>query len=182
MQAPLLAAARPDLFGMTEYAELIRADSEETLQKFDASWADFANSPAAAAVSLTLPRVLARMPYGAETEPVEAFAFEEISGPDPNQYVWMSARLGLRRPGDGRRRSWRGVGRPGGGFAAAHFHRGRRRAGQPINRSAGAGLVGVRIRAVAGSCRWCNRGRRITRRSSVGRGVPRELVLRRPGG
>jgi type VI secretion system protein ImpC len=91
VQAPLLAAANPDLFGLTDYTELIRADSEETLQEFDATWAEFRDSPAAAAVSLTLPRVLARMPYGTETDPVESFAFEEIDGPDANQFVWMNA-------------------------------------------------------------------------------------------
>jgi type VI secretion system protein ImpC len=91
VEAPLLAAASPDLFGLSDYTELSRADSEETLQKLDATWAEFRDSPAAAAVSLTLPRVMARMPYGAETDPVDKFAFEEISGNDPNQYVWMNA-------------------------------------------------------------------------------------------
>jgi type VI secretion system protein ImpC len=91
VQAPLLAAAGADLFGLTDFTELVRADSEETLQKFDATWAEFRDGPAASAVSLTLPRVLARMPYGAETDPVEAFAYEEVSGPDADQYVWMNA-------------------------------------------------------------------------------------------
>ena len=91
VQAPLLAAARPELFGLSDFAELIRADSEDTLQKFDAAAAEFRESPAGAAVSLTLPRVLARMPYGAETDPVESFSFEEVTGSDPNQFVWMSA-------------------------------------------------------------------------------------------
>ena len=36
VRAPLLAAAKPDLFGPTDYGELVRADSEESLQKFDA--------------------------------------------------------------------------------------------------------------------------------------------------
>jgi type VI secretion system protein ImpC len=91
VQAPLLAAAKPELFGLTDFAELYRADSEATLHQFDAAWAGFRDSPAGAAFTLTLPRVLARPPYGAETSPVEEFAFEEISGPDPSQHVWMSA-------------------------------------------------------------------------------------------
>jgi type VI secretion system protein ImpC len=91
VRAPLLAAATPGLFGLTDYAQLSRADSEEMLRQFDDTWAEFHNSPAGAAVSLTLPRVLARVPYGADTEPVETFEFEEVSGPSPDQYVWMSA-------------------------------------------------------------------------------------------
>ena len=90
VQAPLLAAANPDLFGLTDYAELIRADSEETLQKFDATWAEFRDSPAAAAVSLTLPRVWLGCPRRRDG-PVESFAFEEIDASDTNQFVWMNA-------------------------------------------------------------------------------------------
>ena len=39
-----------------------------------------------------MPRVLARMPYGAKTSPVEEFAFEEdTAGADHNKYVWTNA-------------------------------------------------------------------------------------------
>jgi type VI secretion system protein ImpC len=91
VRAPLLAAAGPDLFGLTDFADMPHGDSEKMLHQFDDACADFHDSPAAAAVTLTMPRVLVRMPYGAETDPVEAFAFEEISGPDASQYVWMNA-------------------------------------------------------------------------------------------
>jgi type VI secretion system protein ImpC len=43
-------------------------------------------------VGLTLPRVLARLPYGEETQPVEAFRFEEdVTGRDHSRYLWMNA-------------------------------------------------------------------------------------------
>jgi type VI secretion system protein ImpC len=39
-----------------------------------------------------MPRVLARVPYGAKTDPVEAFAFEEdTAGADASNYNWMNA-------------------------------------------------------------------------------------------
>ena len=38
-----------------------------------------------------MPRVLARLPYGAETVPVKGFAFEEEVEKDHNKYVWMNA-------------------------------------------------------------------------------------------
>jgi type VI secretion system protein ImpC len=93
VRTPLIAAASADLFGLTSYADLGRwPDVDEAMQVVADAWTAFADSPAAGAVSLTLPRVLARRPYGAETEPVEAFAFEEVAdAADPNEYVWMSA-------------------------------------------------------------------------------------------
>ena len=40
-------------------------------------------------IGLALPRVLLRLPYGTKTDPVEAFAFEEMpSGRDPDAYLW----------------------------------------------------------------------------------------------
>jgi type VI secretion system protein ImpC len=43
-------------------------------------------------VYLTIPKALARLPYGKETEPVEEFAYEEVVDPaDPGEYLWMSA-------------------------------------------------------------------------------------------
>jgi type VI secretion system protein ImpC len=39
-----------------------------------------------------MPRVLARLPYGAKTSPVEEFAFEEdTAGADHTKYVWTNA-------------------------------------------------------------------------------------------
>ena len=39
-----------------------------------------------------MPRVLARLPYGAKTKPVEAFDFEEdTDGSDHHKYAWMNA-------------------------------------------------------------------------------------------
>ena len=42
-------------------------------------------------IGLTMPRVLARLPYGAETVPVKGFAFEEEVKGDHDKYVWMNA-------------------------------------------------------------------------------------------
>ena len=48
---------------------------------------------------MTLPRVLARLPYGANTKPIEEFGFEEVElgpegepiGVDHDDYCWMNA-------------------------------------------------------------------------------------------
>src|SRR4051812_14354835 len=93
VRTPFVAAASADLFGLTSYADLGRwPDVDEAMQVVADAWTEFVDSPAAGAVYLTLPRVLARRPYGAETEPVEAFAYEEVAAAaDPDEYVWMSA-------------------------------------------------------------------------------------------
>lgn len=45
-------------------------------------------------LGLALPRVLLRLPYGKKTEPVEAFAFEEMpGGRDPETYLWGNPAL-----------------------------------------------------------------------------------------
>jgi type VI secretion system protein ImpC len=93
VRAPLIAAAGADLFGLKSYAELARwPDVEDGLRSVAAAWTEFVDSPAAGAVCLTLPKALARLPYGKETEPVDEFAYEEVADPaDPNEYLWMSA-------------------------------------------------------------------------------------------
>jgi type VI secretion system protein ImpC len=56
-----------------------------------ASWQSLRESEDARYIGLTMPRVLARLPYGAETVPVKSFAFEEEVKGDHNRYVWMNA-------------------------------------------------------------------------------------------
>ena len=57
-----------------------------------AAWKSLRDSPDSKYVGLCLPRVLARVPYGAKTEPVEEFAFEEeTDGHKGEKYAWMNA-------------------------------------------------------------------------------------------
>lgn len=47
---------------------------------------------AAASIALTLPRILARNPYGASSDPIDSFKFEEIpDGTVHRNYLWMNA-------------------------------------------------------------------------------------------
>ncbi|MEQ9410439.1 MAG: type VI secretion system contractile sheath large subunit [Fuerstiella sp.] len=55
-------------------------------------WQVLRNLPAAASVALALPRILGRRPYGEETDPIEAFHFEEIpDGRIHSDYLWINA-------------------------------------------------------------------------------------------
>jgi type VI secretion system protein ImpC len=57
-----------------------------------ASWRSLREAEDSRYLALTLPRFLARIPYGAKTNPVEDFAFEEdIAGTEHDKYVWANA-------------------------------------------------------------------------------------------
>lgn len=57
-----------------------------------AGWRSLRESEDARYIGLTMPRFLARLPYGAKTDPVEAFAFEEdTAGADSSKYTWANS-------------------------------------------------------------------------------------------
>ena len=96
--APFLTGADPQFFNMDSYTNL---DGPRDLGKvFDtteyAKWKSFRASEDARYVGLALPRVLARLPYGKNTVPVEGFAYEEnVDGTDHSKYTWMNAAWAL---------------------------------------------------------------------------------------
>lgn len=92
--APFFAAAEPTLLGMDSFTEL--ANPRDLGKIFDtpdyAPWKSLRDLPDSRYVGLCMPRVLARVPYGAKTEPVEEFAFEEdTDGHAGEKYAWMNA-------------------------------------------------------------------------------------------
>ncbi|MET1415350.1 type VI secretion system contractile sheath large subunit [Roseibium sp. HPY-6] len=92
--APFLAAADPQLMQMESWTEL---PSKRDLSKvFDteihAQWRTLRESEDSRYLGLSLPRVLARQPYGAKSDPVEEFAFEEEFGDESHDnYAWMNS-------------------------------------------------------------------------------------------
>jgi len=99
--APFLTAASPSLFGFESFTELSKPRDLEKI--FDTveytKWKSFRESEDSRFVTLAMPRVLSRLPYGANTKPVEEFGFEEVdldvdgkSKVVPHdQYAWMNA-------------------------------------------------------------------------------------------
>jgi type VI secretion system protein ImpC len=92
--APFFAAAESTLMGMDSWNELM--NPRDLSKLFDtpeyASWRSLRDSDDARYVGLCMPRVLARLPYGAKTEPVEDFGFEEdTDGHKGEKYAWMNA-------------------------------------------------------------------------------------------
>src|SRR5262245_58254671 len=70
---PFLAATAPQLFGFANWSDLSRPrDLEKIFETVEyAKWRSFRESEDARFVSLVMPRVLARLPYGSHTRPVE---------------------------------------------------------------------------------------------------------------
>jgi len=64
-----------------------------------ALWQALRESPLASSVGLVVPRVLARLPYGKKTDPIDAFPFEELSGAATRapaiERVWGSGAFAL---------------------------------------------------------------------------------------
>ena len=87
---PVLAAAHPTLLGCVSAADLPEPSRWGPLHaEAETAWRALRSSPWARWVGLALPRVLLRLPYGRRTEPVNAFAFEEVADPgDRETFVW----------------------------------------------------------------------------------------------
>jgi type VI secretion system protein ImpC len=96
--APFLAGAQPKLMNMESWREL--ADPRDLTKIFQtadyAPWRSLRESDDSRYLGLAMPRYLARIPYGAKTNPVEDFAFEEDTGnADHNKYVWSNASFAM---------------------------------------------------------------------------------------
>jgi type VI secretion system protein ImpC len=92
--APLIAGADPNLLGMDSWRELMNPrDIGKLMDTPDyAAWRGLRDQVDSRYVALCMPRVLARLPYGAKSEPVEEFAFEEeTDGHRGEKYPWMNA-------------------------------------------------------------------------------------------
>jgi type VI secretion system protein ImpC len=99
--APFISAAGAAMFGFDNWTELSKP--RDLTKIFDgqeyAKWRGFRESEDSRFVSLVMPRVIGRLPYGAATKPIEEFAYEEApsdaSGAarpmEHGDYCWMNA-------------------------------------------------------------------------------------------
>lgn len=92
--APLITGADPNLLGMDSWTELMNPrDIGKLMDTPDyAAWKGLRDQVDSRYVAMCMPRVLSRIPYGAKSEPVEEFAFEEdTDGHKGEKYAWMNA-------------------------------------------------------------------------------------------
>ncbi|MDA8050403.1 MAG: type VI secretion system contractile sheath large subunit [Rhodospirillales bacterium] len=99
--APFISAAGAGMFGFQDWTELSKP--RDLAKIFDtqeyAKWRSFRDSEDARFVSLVMPRVIARLPYGSATKPIDEFRYEEApydaaGAARPlghHQYCWMNA-------------------------------------------------------------------------------------------
>ena len=99
--APFISGTSAAMFGFEDWTELSKP--RDLAKIFDTveytKWRSFRDSEDARFVSLVMPRVIARLPYGAATKPIDEFAYEETPA-DPDgtarpmvhgEYCWMNA-------------------------------------------------------------------------------------------
>jgi type VI secretion system protein ImpC len=91
--APFIASAAPALLGMDTWQQL--SNPRDIAKQFDATeyaaWRAFRDSSDSRYLSLTMPRFLGRQVYGAKTEPVDEFDFEEEVNGEHDKHLWLNA-------------------------------------------------------------------------------------------
>jgi type VI secretion system protein ImpC len=96
--SPFLTAASPGLMQMDSWSEL--SNPRELTKVFSTpeylSFRSLRETEDAKYITLTMPRVLSRLPYGSKSNPVESFEFEEDTrGPSEAKYTWTNAAYSL---------------------------------------------------------------------------------------
>jgi len=99
--APFISGVGAGMFGFDNWSELSKPrDLAKIFETSEyAKWRGFRETEDSRFVSLVMPRVIARLPYGAATKPIEEFGYEEApSNADGSaremahdDYCWMNA-------------------------------------------------------------------------------------------
>ena len=91
--APIISGTAPGLLGMESWTEL--SNPRDLGKLFDATdyaaWRTFRETSDSRYLALTMPRFLGRQVYGAKTEPVEEFDFEEDIEGNHDNHLWLNA-------------------------------------------------------------------------------------------
>ncbi|MBV9725832.1 MAG: type VI secretion system contractile sheath large subunit [Gammaproteobacteria bacterium] len=95
---PFIAGASPTVMQMGTWQEL--ADPRDLTKIFltpeYASWRSLRESEDSRYIGLAMPRFLARLPYGAKTNPVPEFDFEEDTvGADHSKFAWANSAFAM---------------------------------------------------------------------------------------
>ncbi len=103
--APFIAATAPSMFGLESFNELSKPrDLEKIFETPNyAKWRSFRESDDSRFVTLTMPRVLARLPYGSSGTQIDEFNFEEApvdsegrtTSMTPDKFTWTNASFAL---------------------------------------------------------------------------------------
>ncbi len=91
--APFISHIRPDVFGVHSLVDSPEPSAWRTSDETESTklWATLCGQAEAEYIGMVTPRFLARLPYGADTDPLDTFAFEEFAeswGHD--DYLWAN--------------------------------------------------------------------------------------------
>lgn len=92
--APFITGTDPSLMQFESWQELSNPRDLTKIMSTPeyAAWQSLRQSDDSRYLGLAMPRFLGRRPYGAKTNPVEEFAFEEdVSGGDSGKFAWTNA-------------------------------------------------------------------------------------------
>ncbi len=94
---PFISAAAPSLMNLESWQQL--GDPRDLTKIFQtaeyAPWRSLRESEDSKYLGLTMPRNLARLPYGAKTDPVDEFDFEEDTSGSHEKYTWSNAAFAM---------------------------------------------------------------------------------------
>ncbi len=96
--APFITGADPSLMQFESWQELSNPrDLTKIISTPEyAAWNSLRNSEDSKYLGLTMPRFLGRQPYGANSNPVEEFAFEEnVGAAESENFSWVNAAYGM---------------------------------------------------------------------------------------
>ncbi len=85
-----LGGAKPQILGCGTTAQLADARYWSAAAGGSTLWQSLRTSAVADRIGLALPRVLARLPYGEETEEIDSFRFEEMLQRNHEDYLWAN--------------------------------------------------------------------------------------------
>jgi type VI secretion system protein ImpC len=92
--APFISHMRPDVLGIHS----LEGNTDPRTWTLDRDtealklWSALRSIGEAEYLGMTIPRFLARLPYGADTEPLESFSFEEFpDAPEHDKYLWANS-------------------------------------------------------------------------------------------
>ncbi len=95
--APMIAAADSNLLGMDSWTEV--SDPRDLANRFDgsdhAAWNAFRSSDDSKYLALTMPRMLGRATYSVRDNPIDEFEFEEVTGGEHDNHLWINSAYGL---------------------------------------------------------------------------------------
>ncbi|MCR8526197.1 type VI secretion system contractile sheath large subunit, partial [Escherichia coli] len=103
--SPFVAAAAPQMFGFDSFSELAKPrDLEKIFETPEyIKWRSFRDSEDSRFTTLTMPRVLSRLPYGSSGTQIEEFDFQEApvdaqgrtTAMTPDKFTWSNASFAL---------------------------------------------------------------------------------------